>query len=345
MREVRATSSYPPEAPPPADCSGVVSASRARRLHMLVVEDEPDAREALVKAIRAMGHDCRGARGSLEGLAMQKREPADVILSDWLLPGMDGLELCRRTRVTGEQGTYTYFIVVTAFHDHDHYIRAMEAGADDYFEKPVQLDELQSRLVAAARVLGVYQELAEKVAVLRRDSQRSFRLARLDPLTQVANRLSMDEDLIALWARAKRYGHRYSIAMCDIDRFKAYNDGLGHLAGDGALRRVAAAMRDELREGDGLYRYGGEEFVILLPEQGLIQASRAMTRVCDAVRELGLPGPRGEILTVSIGIAELDPSIDGTPDDWLGRADVALYQAKEAGRDRVRVDHRRPEGA
>ncbi len=314
---------------------------RAQRLRVLVVEDDDGARETLVNAIRHMGHDCRGARDGLEGWELHRNERADVILSDWMLPGMDGLELCRRTRVTRDQGSYTYFIVVTSFHDREHFIRAMEAGADDYYSKPVDLDELRTRLVAAARMLEVYRELAEKNALLRRDSQASFRLARLDPLTQVANRLSMDEDLRALWARAKRYGHHYSIAMCDLDRFKAFNDHFGHLAGDDALRRVAGAMRTELREGDGLYRYGGEEFVILLPEQGLVQAAHAMNRVREAIRNLAIPAPNDGPLTVSIGIAELDAEHDGSADDWLRRADGALYHAKEAGRDRIRVDGHR----
>src|SRR5206468_4010415 len=108
----------------------------------------------------------------------------------------------------------------------------MEAGADDYHTKPVDFDELRVRLVSASRVVALYRKLAEKNAVLRRDSRASFLEARIDALTQVSNRLSLDEDLKVLWSRAKRYGHRYSIAICDIDRFKSYNDRFGHLSGD-----------------------------------------------------------------------------------------------------------------
>jgi diguanylate cyclase (GGDEF)-like protein len=305
-------------------------------LNVLVVEADDAAREALVTSVRLLGHDCRCARDGLEAWEMHQAERADVIISDWQTPRMDGLELCRRTRVARDKGTYTYFILLASFSDKAHFIRGMEAGADDYHQKPVDLDELRARLVSAARVLGVYRELADKNAVLRRDSQASFRVARIDALTQVANRLSMEEDLGALWSRVKRYGHRYSIAMIDVDRFKDYNDHFGHVAGDDALRRVASTVREQLRAGDGLYRYGGEEFVVLLPEQTRSVAARAMDRVRAAVEQLAIP-THGErrILTISLGVAELDLGGDATWQDWLRRADEALYRAKATGRNRV----------
>jgi diguanylate cyclase (GGDEF)-like protein len=270
---------------------------------------------------------------------MHQREPADVILSDWQMPRMDGLELCRRTRVASDDTTYTYFILLTSFGDKDHFIRGMEAGADDYHTKPVDVDELGARLVSAARVLGVYRRLAEKNASLRRDSQASFLAARVDELTGVGNRLSMNEDLRALRSRAKRYGHRYSIAIGDVDRFKSYNDHFGHLAGDEVLRRIAQQIREGLRGGDGLYRYGGEEFVVVLPEQPLAEAERAIDRVRKAVEDLAIPSHREHgVVTISFGVAQVDPILDRAPEDWLRRADAALYRAKSAGRNRVEVD-------
>jgi diguanylate cyclase (GGDEF)-like protein len=304
-----------------------------------VAEDEDSAREALVMAVRILGHDCRGARDGLEAWELHQQERADVILSDWQMPRMDGVELCRRTRGGDSEGAYTYFIFMTSFADKDHFVRGMDAGADDYHTKPVDLDELRARLASAGRVIALYRELAAKNALLRRDSQAQFRVARIDALTQVANRLSMDEDVKALWSRVRRYGHRYSMAMCDVDRFKLYNDHFGHLAGDDALRRAAHAIREELRAGDGLYRYGGEEFVALLPEQGLPEATRAMDRVRAAVERLAIPTrTEGGILTISLGVAELDTSRDATPEDWIRRADEALYRAKMAGRNRVDTD-------
>lgn len=313
---------------------------RRASLNVIVAEDDAAARRALGIAVRSLGHECREARDGLEAWEMYQREHADVIISDWQMPRMDGLELCRRTRASCEGRTYTYFMLVTGCDDKDHLIHGTET-ADNYYTKPTDLDELGARLVSASRVLRVCRDLAEKNAMLSRDSQASFQLARVDALTQVGNRLSMDEDLKALWSRATRYGHGYSIAICDIDWFKTYNDRLGHIAGDDALRRVAVAIREELRGGDCVYRYGGEEFLIVLPEQSLADATRAINRVRAAVERLRIPNPYGErdVLTLSAGVAELDAVEDRTLEDWLRRVDAALYRAKSSGRNRVEPGH------
>jgi len=308
-------------------------------LDVLVVEDDPASREVLTNAVRLLGYDCRSARDGLEAWEMHQAERADVILSDWQMPRMDGLELCRRTRVAVDEDSYTYFIFMTAFDDKEHFVQGIEAGADDFHSKPIDLDELRARLVSAGRVVAVHRKLAEKNAILRRDSQMSFRAARTDPLTDTANRLSMNEDLADLGTRLKNRGHRYSLAICDIDRFKDYNDQFGHLAGDEVLRRIAQSIRDELRQTDGLYRYGGEEFVVLLPLQSLTKAARALDRVRLAVEGLAIQmtGP-SRVVTISFGVAELDVRHNETLEDCLRRADAALYRAKARGRNRVEVD-------
>lgn len=310
-------------------------------LKVLVVDDDEPSLDPLRAAIVSFGYDCRVATDGLEAWRMHQAAPADVILSDWDMPCMDGLELCRRTRVMHDESTYTYFIFMTAFEDKAHFLRGMEAGADDYQIKPIDLDELRARLTSAQRVVSLYRRLADKNTVLRRDSQASFRLARIDALTGVANRLSLDESLGSFWAQARRYGHRYSAAICDIDWFKAYNDRSGHLAGDAALQKVAQALQRELRTGDSLFRYGGEEFLAVFPEQSAAAASRAAERMRKSVESLGLPTPAGRgIVTISIGVAELDQN-DETVAEWLNRADAALYRAKSSGRNRVELDHAR----
>jgi two-component system chemotaxis response regulator CheY len=163
----------------------------------------------------------------------------------------------------------------------------------------------------------------------------SFRLARRDTVTTIANRLSLDEDVRVLWDDVARYGHRYSAVLLDIDWFKAYNDHFGHIAGDAALRAVAETLRDELRLGDGIYRYGGEEFLVLLPEQSAEEALAVAERLRRAVERRALPTVVGNgVITVSAGVAELDLSLDQDSTSWLGRADAALYQAKAKGRNR-----------
>jgi two-component system, cell cycle response regulator len=167
-----------------------------------------------------------------------------------------------------------------------------------------------------------------------------FLAARIDPLTRVANRLRMNEDLHVLWSRSRRYGHAYCAALCDIDWFKAYNDHFGHLEGDGVLLRVAQTIRSGLRQGDGLYRYGGEEFLVLLPEQSLDEACIAMERVRKYVERLAIPTVAGGgVVTISVGVSELSTE-DDSLDDWLRRVDTALYLAKAKGRNRIEGESR-----
>lgn len=311
-------------------------ALRRDPLRVLVVEDDEPSRRGLEKAVRLLGHDCRSAKDGLEAWEMHEADRADVILSDWRMPRMDGLELCRRVRAGDGEGAYTYFVFMTRFGDKEHFLRGMEAGADDYHGSPFDIDELQARLVSAGRVIPLYRRLAEKTSDLRRDSQISFRMARVDALTGIGNRLRMDEDLRVLWSQTKRYTRPCSAGLCDIDEFKAYNDHFGHIAGDEVLRQVAQTLRKALRQGDGLYRYGGEEFLAVLPEQSLDEAARAMERLRSDVERLAIPtvGER-RVVTISIGVAELDTAHDATPDDWLRRTDSSLYRAKRGGRNRV----------
>jgi two-component system cell cycle response regulator len=306
------------------------------RLDVLVVDDDGEARSALCKAVVDLGHACRGAEDGLRALELLQQKHADVIISDWEMPGMTGAELCRRTRkADDEDGPYTYFILLTAHADRQHMLDGMAAGADDYQTKPVDLDELEARLVSATRVVTLHRRLANRTEALRHDSRRFYVASRTDALTGVGNRLALHDELEQLYGRAARYGHRYCLAMADVDHFKRFNDTFGHLAGDEVLRSVTEAIRSEIRTSDALFRYGGEEFVIILPEQSLAIARTAIERVRRAIERLAIPGPDGPV-TVSFGVAELAPE-DHSPAEWLERADRALYAAKDAGRNRVEV--------
>lgn len=180
------------------------------------------------------------------------------------------------------------------------------------------------------------QRVSEQVADIRHANQALFEAARTDPLTDTGNRLRLREDLDALVGRAKRYGHQYVAALCDVDHFKLYNDRYGHLAGDDVLRRVVETMRKILRSGDAVYRWGGEEFLIILPEQDAASGLIALERVRRAIEELNIEhdsSPLGRI-TISAGYASMPPPSQGMADQWILRADEALYRAKRTGRNR-----------
>jgi two-component system cell cycle response regulator len=307
-------------------------------LKVLVVDDDQDSRESLEGVVRRLGHLCSSACDGVEAWEMYEADRADVILSDWRMPRLDGVGLCQKVRGDAPDGSYTHFIFVTANNDKAHFIHGMRAGADDYLAKPFDVDELEARLDAARRVALVNRELSERNSSLRHDSVRANLAARTDPLTDAFNRLALGEDLEMLAARAARYGHTYCAALCDIDNFKAYNDEFGHVPGDGVLARIAASIHGELRRGDRFYRYGGEEFLVILPEQTLPEAGFAMNRVRQAVANLQIPhatAAGSPFVTISIGVSILAATPAESIDSWIRRTDAALYAAKALGRNRV----------
>jgi diguanylate cyclase (GGDEF)-like protein len=304
-------------------------------MRVLIAEDDAVSRLVLQRAVLACGHDCLVAEDGLAAWALYEREAGaiDVVISDWMMPGLDGPELCRRVRAHPREG-YTYFVLLTSRGAREHMVAGLQAGADDYLTKPLDRDELHARLIAAERVTSLYRQL-------ERLNRELAVQARTDPLTQLGNRLQFWEDLDALQGRTRRYGHRYALALCDVDRFKRYNDTYGHLAGDEVLRQVAAVLNRERRSGDTAYRYGGEEFLLLLPEQAPEQAVAAVERLRQAVERLAIPhagSPPFEVVTISAGITALLPGDEKGADALLREADAALYRAKAAGRNRVAVD-------
>ena len=307
-------------------------------MRVLIAEDDAVSRTILRRAVEKIGHECLAATDGAEAWDLYKDNPdLDVIISDWMMPDVDGLELCRRIR-TEERDMYTYFIFLTALGDREHLLMGLEAGADDYLSKPLDRDELQVRLISAGRVTDLHRRLARQKGELEELNRRLFEQSREDPLTGLGNRLRLREDLEVLQARTERYGHSYSVILCDIDYFKSYNDHYGHLAGDEVLSRVARKIAAQCRSGDAAYRYGGEEFLIVLPEQHLETTVVAAERLRLSVQALSIPheskDPPGPV-TISAGIAALRAGDPKSMDELLKEADAALYRAKEDGRNRV----------
>ena len=310
-------------------------------MRVLIAEDDAVSRMILKRAVERLGHECIAASDGLEAWETYLDNPeVDVIISDWMMPGLDGLAFCERVRgYEGKRDGYPFFIFLTALGDKDHLLEGMQAGADDYLSKPLDREELGARLLAAGRVTGLHRQLNSQKRELERLNSELFKQARRDPLTRLGNRLRLREDLEILRARVERYGHSYSALLCDVDYFKLYNDTYGHLKGDDVLQKVAEVMMQTFRTGDTPYRYGGEEFLAILPEQTLESAAVAGERLRHAVEGLAIPhegSPYG-IVTISCGLAELASREDKTVDELLKEADTALYEAKKNGKNNVAV--------
>ncbi len=308
---------------------------------VLIAEDDAASRRLLEKAVASFGHQVVAASNGLEAWETFSGGDFSFVITDWMMPGFDGLELCRRIRQSGRRG-YVYVIMVTSLSAQEDLITGMTAGADDFIVKPLDRRELQVRMRAAERILKLQQELRTKNEQLEEMNNRLQRLSRLDALMQVGNRLAFEERIGEFHQRALRYGSSYGVILCDVDHFKAYNDTRGHLAGDEALRRVARAVHEGLRSSDGAFRYGGEEIVVLLPEQSTLEtaatAERLRARV-EGLRLARLDTWLSSSVTISCGVSSC-PTDGHVADSWesvVEWADQALYRAKSLGRNRVEV--------
>jgi two-component system cell cycle response regulator len=308
---------------------------RERRLRVLVVDDSAVLRVRLQRAVERLGHTCQAAEDGLEALEVFKDLRPEVVISDWEMPRMDGLELCRSIRELDAE-PYPYFIFLTALDQREHILSAMGTGADDYLEKPLDPLALAAALLGAERVSDLHASLREQRTALEQLNERLHGDARQDPLTGMRNRLRLREDLDALVTRSPATGA--CIAICDIDFFKRYNDHEGHQAGDQILATVAATIEGVVRGSDSVYRYGGEEFLVLLPGASLEAGAAAVERIRAAVEARAVAHPDstvGDVVTISCGVAFSFPTEPAMIHDCLRRADDALYAAKAAGRNRV----------
>jgi diguanylate cyclase (GGDEF)-like protein len=296
-------------------------------MKVMVVEDGRTTRLMLKTAVERLGHECLTAADGAEAWDLFCSQGADVIISDWLMPGIEGPELCRRVR--DRPGPYTYFVFLTAFGDRSHALEGMQAGADDYLSKTLDVDDLNLRLIAAERVSGLHKRLAEQDARLRS-------LAEVDQLTQLANRHKSTEMLTQLLSLARRQHVPLSLVVIDVDHFKQVNDRFGHALGDEVLRRLGGILRRSFRDEDVVARWGGEEFLVGMYGTGSADGVTRLYRVLDSVRQEPFASLDGEPfeVTFSAGVAEF-PLHGLDLQSLYHSSDTALYAAKAAGRARV----------
>jgi len=303
---------------------------------VLVADDDPTSRLIAQAAVESLGHDCATATDGAQAWDAFRTDRPDVVISDWNMPGFTGIQLFRNIRAD-DSGAYPYLILLTSESTLYKAIEGMRAGADDYLIKPLDPDALRIRLIAAARVTALHDQLTVQRTELEALNLTLTSIALQDALTGVGNRRALELEFEQLEARVARYGHRYCLAMVDIDNFKSFNDIYGHQAGDQALRDVASQLKAHARKGDALYRFGGEEFLCILPEHAVPGGAIAVERMRLGVEAFGIPHSEnaGGLLTISAGLSVLYPGDIRPVDEVLKEADDALYRAKALGRNRV----------
>lgn len=298
---------------------------------ILIIDDSAAARAELRRVLdeaRRYGRVLE-ARDGIEGLRLLLAEPFDAVICDLEMPGLDGEKLLAAQRGRAGGGENLPFLFLTAQRDPERMARLLRGGACDIVQKPFHAAELLARLDLHLRLRRLQAELREKNATLAR-------LSTTDVVTGLRNRRYVTEFLSLEVLRSVRYRTLLSVMLLDVDYFKRVNDVHGHRVGDAVLQVVADTLRGGLRATDLAGRYGGEEFLVVLPQTGLAGAVMLAERVRGAIEataiEVGAPVPLS--VTVSIGVAELDESARSA-EQLVERADAALYAAKDAGRNRV----------
>lgn len=301
-------------------------------MKVLIADDDLISRMITKAAVEQAGHECVVAVDGDEAWELYQVHQPEAVVTDLMMPGLNGLDLCRAVRES-EDDSYTYLILVTSHGSRDDVLAGMEAGADDYVTKPLDPFNLRIRLLAAQRITSLHADLARYRSALTEQ-------ARTDPLTKLHNRLKLTEDLAELQDRTEP--HDFCLAMVDVDNFKSYNDLYGHPAGDAALVAIASTLAGAVRETDGVYRFGGEEFLLLLHGQDSDGAEGVMERIRSAVHALQIEhtGDPDGVLTISAGVASYAEGHRLGTEQLLKEADLALYAAKASGRNRVTVASR-----
>jgi two-component system cell cycle response regulator len=289
-------------------------------MRILIAEDEAVQRRLLESWLTKWGHEVVLAQDGAEAWSiLQTEAPPLLAILDWMMPGMNGLQICQELRKSSDR-PYVYVLLLTAKSKKQDLLTALEAGADDYLTKPFDTQELRARLETGMRILRLQEQL--------------LFASRHDALTGLLNRRAILEAFEREWARSQREGNCVGLIIADLDHFKKVNDTLGHLEGDTVLRETAQKLRSSIRIYDSVGRYGGEEFLIVLPGCDLRQTREKAERIRILV-ESELAGNTQRRLPVTASMGVTAGTGDRDTKSLLHAADSALYRAKHKGRNRV----------
>lgn len=295
-------------------------------MKILIADDDSVSRRLLEAFLKKRGYDVIATSDGCEALeVLQSPESPSLVISDWMMPNMDGLELCRKIRAM-ENSDYIYLIILTGKGKKEDVIMGLEAGADDFLVKPFDPEELKYRLKIGERIIAL--------------EQRILKLAATDSLTGVLNRRAFLERMETELNRSSRESTSFSIIMADIDHFKIINDTYGHQAGDNVLQHFTEQLSILKRPYDFIGRYGGEEFVICIIGADHLHAGSVAERMRKKVQEMKimLPDNSQSIkITASFGVSLFKRGSVESMDSLIARADEAMYTAKRMGRNQIFV--------
>lgn len=299
-------------------------------MKILVAEDDRVTRRLLESFLHKWGYEAMGcSNGTQAWKILEGDNGPRVAVMDWLMPEMTGIEVCRRLRET-EDKPYVYIILLTSKSAKENVVEGLDAGADDYIVKPFEPNELKVRVRAGIRITLLQEEL--RTALATSEYQASH-----DLLTGLKNRGAVLQAFRTELERSERQKKPVGVFIADVDHFKRVNDEYGHLAGDAVLKEVAKRLESSLRPYDSVGRYGGEEFLIVIPGCDREMLEEAGERLRSAFSDQPLNTEEGEFnITLSFGGAIAHGSAKKT-DFVISRADEALYRAKAGGRNRVEI--------
>jgi two-component system cell cycle response regulator len=306
---------------------------------IVIAEDDPVSRRVLQAFLIKWGYEVISAADGLEALRLLESVDAPPLaVLDWMMPGLEGPQVCQRVRqIAGRP--YTYIILLTAKAQKDDLLRGLEAGADDYLTKPFDAPELRARLLVGQRILDLQSSLiSAREELLYRATH--------DSLTAISNRGVALDAVAREYARQAREGGSFGVILMDLDHFKYVNDTFGHLCGDAVLRETARRIVNCVRTYDTVGRYGGEEFLAVVPSSDATGALKLAERIRQSITAAPISTDRGEVpLTLSCGVAVSSADSILDPNTLLRLADDALYRAKSKGRNRCEMEAMPPLGS
>ena len=299
-------------------------------MKILIIEDELIFRRMVKKYLLEAGYEIVEAEDGLSAWELFQKEPFQLVITDWMMPGLDGPALVQKIRTSGQK-SYTYIIMLTAMDNKDNIVLGLESGADEYLTKPFNSRELIARVASGMRILRLEEELMQ--ARIQMEA-----LAMHDGLTGLLNRRAIEEYAEAEFNMAGRKKQPMSVILLDIDHFKNVNDRFGHKFGDVVLRQVAQTLKEDLRNYDRVGRWGGEEFLLILPGTELKDAVIVAERLRSKTAAVQTSLENGETFSIhiSLGTACTTGQFQSLA-KLIDAADQALYQAKQSGRNRVCV--------